>query len=1118
MSVNPNNASRQLFDIFSSSISEKAVCMLNTDGCIILWNEGAANFYKYTADEITGKSAAVLLNGLVLSAYLEQAFSMGSSNVETEVCRKDGWLFPAYAVFKPLYQDGALQGYALIVNSLTYTRKMEYRFNQITEQTEAKGLFRQLIEHSYTGTTLFDANFNFLYRNSAAVRITGFNDSGRANTSFAELVHPEDRVNLKNKVDEALQKPGIPVTCTFKSRHFEGHFIELEGMFTNWLHEAEIGAIVFIFQDVTEKHHREEALKKAFTELSDYKQALDASAIVAITDQKGVIKHVNDNFCNISGYSRQELIGQDHRIINSGYHEKAFIKNLWHTIAAGNVWEGDLCNRRKDGSIYWVATTIVPFLNEKRKPYQYVSIRFDHTEAKLAKEELIAKNREINSLLESINDGFIAVDNELRYTYVNKRTCQIVGLLQEQMIGKTMWELFPDVVGTPTWLAIEEARATGQPVTNEDYYAPFDLWQENRIYPTANGLSIFISDIGWRKREEQQKALLADISQIFNQTLPPIELLKKVITKVLALSSCFCLAETWLLDRDAKHLKLKAQAAVNDSFELFFDKHSDLREIDKGKGLPGSVWHTGEVEFWADLKDQDKFLRRSAAQTANLISALGIPLRYNGNIIGVLLLGLSCNTRPQYLDDTTLTRLGDHLGTAITRRQLENEVQDIFEAASDIICIVGMDRHFKKVNPAMCVLLGYTEAELLSISIDELIHPDDLIISRNRMQRFINGEAHALYFENRYINSAGSIIHLAWSASKAKEEGVLFCIAKNITDKKEAQEAATHFLNERNTILESIGDAFFSLDRNWIVQYWNHVAEEEVQTSKEHIIGKNIWDVFPMVIGSISYVKYHEAMATGKALHFEDYYRALSKWYDVNVYPSANGLSVFFKDISDRKKAEQELADKAQALSKSQKRYSDLFQLSPLPMFVFDTETLAFIDVNSAAVKNYGYSHTEFLNMTLRDIRPAAEIASLNRIVRNNKRATHLYQAGVFTHKKKNGELIQAEITSSVVDYNGRMARIVLANDVTDRLKHLEAIENQNKKLKEISWMQSHVIRAPLSRIMGLVELFNTSNPGEKEIAEILEYVKLSANELDDVIKAITKSANERDDSPSTSA
>ncbi|MBL0375054.1 EAL domain-containing protein [Rhizobium sp. KVB221] len=161
--------------------------------------------------------------------------------------------------------------------------------------------------------------------------------------------------------------------------------------------------------------------------LKAYRAALDQHAIVAITNRAGKIVHVNDMFCSVSGYEREELIGQPHRIVNSGHHPREFFSHMWHTIARGDLWHSEICNRAKDGSLYWVDTTIVPLAGQDGRVEGYVSVRYDITkrkaaEAVLKQEVELRRNAEelLVDVIETVPDGIAAFDTDDRLILFNK--------------------------------------------------------------------------------------------------------------------------------------------------------------------------------------------------------------------------------------------------------------------------------------------------------------------------------------------------------------------------------------------------------------------------------------------------------------------------------------------------------------------------------------------------------------------------------------------------------------------------------------------------------------------------------------------------------------------------
>lgn len=173
-----------------------------------------------------------------------------------------------------------------------------------------------------------------------------------------------------------------------------------------------------------------DAVSHALRELTEINHALDEALIIAITDVQGTITFANQRFCDISKYRRDELIGNNHRIINSGYHSKAFFKDMWRTIAQGRIWRGEIKNRAKDGTFYWMDTVIVPSINDAGKPYQYVSFRNEITARKMAEERL-------DTLVATMPDIVIFKDGDGKWLKVNNPGLEFFGLADIDYRGLT---------------------------------------------------------------------------------------------------------------------------------------------------------------------------------------------------------------------------------------------------------------------------------------------------------------------------------------------------------------------------------------------------------------------------------------------------------------------------------------------------------------------------------------------------------------------------------------------------------------------------------------------------------------------------------------------------------
>ena len=258
-----------------------------------------------------------------------------------------------------------------------------------------------------------------------------------------------------------------------------------------------------------------EKTEMALAALREHKSVLEKHAIVAITDIKGNITYANDMLCKVSGYSREELIGQNHRILKSGIHDNQVFKDMWRTIARGQVWNGDLCNRAKDGHYYWVRTTIVPTLGTNNKPISYVAIRTEITEGKIAEQNLQRSETLLRNLFELSPVGIALNDFETgAFIRANNALIEPTGYTHDEFIKLNYWDLTPKEYEPMESQQLESLRQSG-------HYGPYEkeyITKHGIRYPVLlNGVLItdplnnkkmiwsIVEDISERKRIEKMK-------------------------------------------------------------------------------------------------------------------------------------------------------------------------------------------------------------------------------------------------------------------------------------------------------------------------------------------------------------------------------------------------------------------------------------------------------------------------------------------------------------------------------------------------------------------------------------------------------------------------------------
>ena len=388
--------------------TQKGVIITDAQGCIEWVNEGFTRISGYVLEEMQGKKPGEVLQGPqtdpLTIAQLRSALATGVPfNQEIYNYNKDGRGYWVAVSIAPIYQEtGELEGFIAVQTDITERKQAEASIR------ESESYYRCIVETASEGVWMFDAESITTFTNCRMAEMLGYTVEEMLGRSLFEFIDAESREIAESYVERRRQ--GIRERHDFKFTRKDGsHLWAIVSATPTFDAEGNFSGVLRMITDISDRKQAEAELRQTLQELEFEKFALDQSAIVSNTNEFGIITYVNDQFCELFKYSREELIGKTHKLVNSGYHPADFFKQLWSTIRQGKVWRGEMKNQAKDGTLFWLDTTIVPFLNSSGEPHQYVAIRKDITQRKHAEEavrlsesQLRTKNQELAKALRDV--------------------------------------------------------------------------------------------------------------------------------------------------------------------------------------------------------------------------------------------------------------------------------------------------------------------------------------------------------------------------------------------------------------------------------------------------------------------------------------------------------------------------------------------------------------------------------------------------------------------------------------------------------------------------------------------------------------------------------------------
>ncbi|MCZ4224799.1 PAS domain S-box protein [Pedobacter rhodius] len=969
--------------------------------------------------------------------------------------------------------------------------------------------FRALVHDGSDMIAILDEAATYIYVSPSSKYVLDIEPESFIGRNAFEFIHPEDIEKTKLEFSSATGQKKLSLS-PFRFRHNNGSWRWIQTIITDLRNSPAVGGFVANSRDVTDIM---EAQNKVLisNERHRFVGKATSDAIWDWDILSGSI-HWGEGFTTLFGYS-QDFLNADIGIWKKHIHpldSPRVEKGLDAFLSSDKSnWRDDYKYLKSDGTYAHVVDKGYVIRDAFGKAVRMIGAVQDITIRKAEEARLRVLESVVTNTVDSVLVAEVSPEGSLmtKISFINHAFEKLTGYTSEEVIGRSPW--FLQGSGTDR---SELKRLMTSIKNNRTYKGTIinyrkdgtPIWVNYSVTPVLDGSGSYahwiaiLRDVSQEKRTELQQNLLSEISFVFNSDLGFKETLKKVLVRISAYGQ-FAFSAIWTIDSNSGKLEPMAHYFADRAIKA----SADLRISDQlGKILAEQIKLSGKSAAWAEEES-------GVLIPAGIKSISDMPLFHHNRIVGVLLIGSMKIGNPKMADIPPV--LDKHLGTELHRKQLERDLHHIFNVAPDIIAITDFDGNFRKLNPAASQLLGYSIEELLSSPFSHFLYPEDRRGNKKDLEKLRNS-GKAYYIEERYLTAQGRTKWLAWTSQPLVKEKLIYSVAKDITEKKELEG-----LLLRSNSIARIGSWEFTFPDGKI--YWSKImreilhARESFQPDRDSFIGEPCSLEDKKRITQITSDCISSGEPWDEMLQIKTY-TGDCKW--VRTIGSAEFVDgkcirIFgsLQDIDLQKRTEASATEARLALEESERRYSELFHLSPLPMWVYEFDTLKFLDVNQTAVDHYGYSRDEFLNMDISNIRPVEELDLLKQTLEKTRKDEDVVFQGIFKHKLKNGQIINVDIKSNTIIFKGKRAKIIVSTDITQRLKQFQAIELRNERLREIAWIQSHKVRAPLAKILGLVDLLSLQPALAPETQKFLQYIEQSANELDLVIKEVTQKSEE---------